>query len=106
METLQRLHNRGSVSTGYDIDNSVKTEADNSEWMQRATGGGNDSNVKHYISNNVDLDTAASCTRKDVRSSPLCICKRGSRSYASKLRRLGRLEHIHTWYFEKGGKKS
>ena len=24
MEALQRLHNRGSISTGYDIDNSVK----------------------------------------------------------------------------------
>ena len=35
METLQRLHNRGSVSTGYDIDNSVKMEADNSEYLSR-----------------------------------------------------------------------
>ena len=33
METLQRLHNRGSVSTGYDIDNSCKFEADNAEKM-------------------------------------------------------------------------
>ena len=31
MEALQRLHNRGSISTGYDIDNSVKLEADNQE---------------------------------------------------------------------------
>ena len=37
-----------AVAGGYDIDNSVKTEADNSEWMQRATGGGNDSNVKQH----------------------------------------------------------
>jgi len=31
MEALQRLHNRGSISTGYDIDNSCKLEADNQE---------------------------------------------------------------------------
>ena len=31
METLQRTANRGSVSTGYDVDNSCKFEADNSE---------------------------------------------------------------------------
>jgi len=37
METLQRTANRGSVSTGYDIDNSLKIEADNSERMQRAS---------------------------------------------------------------------
>ena len=39
MEALQRLHNRGSVSTGYDIDNSYKNEADNTERMYRAWGG-------------------------------------------------------------------
>jgi hypothetical protein len=31
METLQRTANRGSISTGYDIDNSLKLEADNTE---------------------------------------------------------------------------
>jgi hypothetical protein len=31
METLQRTANRGSISTGFDIDNSCKFEADNSE---------------------------------------------------------------------------
>ena len=31
METLQRTANRGSISTGFDIDNSVKFEIDNSE---------------------------------------------------------------------------
>ena len=35
METLQRLHNRGSISTGYEIDNSLKVEADNSEYFRR-----------------------------------------------------------------------
>ncbi len=35
METLQRTANRGSISTGYDIDNSLKLEADNTERMQR-----------------------------------------------------------------------
>ena len=39
METLQRTANRGSISTGYDIDNSVKFEADNTERMYRAWGG-------------------------------------------------------------------
>jgi len=37
METLQRTANRGSVSTGYDIDNSLKIEADNAERIQRAS---------------------------------------------------------------------
>jgi hypothetical protein len=35
MEALQRLHNRGSISTGYDIDNSVKLETANNEWLIR-----------------------------------------------------------------------
>jgi len=35
METLQRTANRGSISTGYNIDNSLKLEADNSEYMDR-----------------------------------------------------------------------
>ena len=34
MEVLQRTANRGSVSTGYDIDNSLKLEADNSERLK------------------------------------------------------------------------
>ena len=33
METLQRTANRGSLSTGYDIDNSLKLESDNSEYL-------------------------------------------------------------------------
>ena len=35
METLQRTANRGSVSTGYDVANSVKFETDNSEFLTR-----------------------------------------------------------------------
>ena len=35
MAFTDRLHNRGSISTGYDIDNSVKMEADNSEYLSR-----------------------------------------------------------------------
>ena len=34
METLQRTANRGSVSTGYDVDNSVKLDRLNSEKLQ------------------------------------------------------------------------
>ena len=39
METLQRTANRGSISTGYDIDNSLKLEADNGERIQRVYSG-------------------------------------------------------------------
>jgi len=35
METLARSANRGSVSTGYDIDNSLKFEPDNGEYLSR-----------------------------------------------------------------------
>ena len=35
METLQRTANRGSVSTGYDVTNSLKTEEANTEWFYR-----------------------------------------------------------------------
>ena len=34
METLQRTANRGSVSTSYDVDNSLKFEPDNSEYLK------------------------------------------------------------------------
>ena len=37
METLQRTANRGSVSTGYDIDNSLKLEQGSNEWLYRAS---------------------------------------------------------------------
>tara|TARA_R110002051_G_scaffold244904_1_gene304739 strand:- start:1354 stop:2760 length:1407 start_codon:yes stop_codon:yes gene_type:complete len=39
METLQRTANRGSVSTGYDIDNSLKLESDNSERLHKTPSG-------------------------------------------------------------------
>jgi len=42
MEVLQRTANRGSVSTGYDIDNSVKLEADNTESLTRSAQDGGD----------------------------------------------------------------
>ena len=40
MEALQRLHNRGSISTGYDIDNSCKFEDDNDEYLYRTNASG------------------------------------------------------------------
>jgi len=40
METLQRTANRGSISTGYDIDNSLKFEADNTEIIYRTNESG------------------------------------------------------------------
>ena len=42
MEVLQRTANRGSISTGYDIDNSLKFEPDNSEYLGKTpTSSGN-----------------------------------------------------------------
>jgi len=40
MEALQRLHNRGSISTGYEIDNSIKLEDDNDEFLTRTNASG------------------------------------------------------------------
>ena len=41
METLARAANRGSVSTGgYDIENSLKLEADNTEYLSQTIGAG------------------------------------------------------------------
>jgi len=42
METLARAANRGSLSTGYDIDNSLKFEPDNNEYLGKTpTSSGN-----------------------------------------------------------------
>ena len=41
METLQRTANRGSISTGYDIDNSLKLEPDNTEYLYKTQSNGN-----------------------------------------------------------------
>ena len=40
MEVLQRTANRGSISTGYDIDYSCKFEDDNDEWLYRTNASG------------------------------------------------------------------
>ena len=40
METLQRTANRGSISTGFDIDNSVKFEDANDEYFTRTNASG------------------------------------------------------------------
>ena len=53
MEVLQRTANRGSIATGaasYDIENSLKLEEDNSEYLERATTGSGGSGLKHTIS--------------------------------------------------------
>jgi hypothetical protein len=42
METLARAANRGSISTGYDVDNSLKFEADNTEYMHYTPSGQTD----------------------------------------------------------------
>ena len=42
MEALQRIHNRGSISTGaYEIGNSCKFESDNDEWLSKTGTAGN-----------------------------------------------------------------
>ena len=41
METLQRTANRGSVSTGYDIDNSIKFESANTESLTKSQTASN-----------------------------------------------------------------
>jgi len=41
METFFTSANRGSVSTGYDIENSLKLESDNNEHLYRAMANGN-----------------------------------------------------------------
>jgi hypothetical protein len=48
MEALQRLHNRGSISTGYDIDNSLKLEDDNSEGLTKNYSGDGDRRTWTY----------------------------------------------------------
>jgi hypothetical protein len=40
MEVLQRTANRGSISTGFDIDNSCKFEDDNDEYLYRTNASG------------------------------------------------------------------
>ena len=50
METLQRLHNRGSISTGYNIDNSVKLEDTNTEYLQRPASGSDGSRTTMTLS--------------------------------------------------------
>ena len=48
------------------------------------------------MSNIVGVDTAAPSNQEDVRSSPVRVRKRGPRSFASRVRHLRRLEHVHT----------
>ena len=50
METLQRTANRGSLSTGYDIDNSVKTEAGNNEYFYRSSPTASSTQTKFTFS--------------------------------------------------------
>ena len=41
METLQRMANRGSISTGFNIDNSLKVELGTGEVLYRDPTSGN-----------------------------------------------------------------
>ena len=48
MEVLQRTANRGSISTGYDIDNSLKIEADNTESLTSSAQDGGIEKKLHF----------------------------------------------------------
>ena len=48
MEALQRLHNRGSISTGYDIENSLKLEDANFEHITKNYSGDGDMRTWTY----------------------------------------------------------
>ena len=51
MAFLERNANRGSISTTYDVDNSLKVEGDNNEYLSRSTSGASDGNsTQHTIS--------------------------------------------------------
>ena len=51
MTFLERNANRGSISTSYDVDNSLKVEGDNNEYLERSTSGATDgSQTQHTIS--------------------------------------------------------
>jgi len=50
METFITSANRGSISTGYDIDNSVKLEDTNNEYLQRPASGSDGSRTTMTLS--------------------------------------------------------
>ena len=51
MAFLERNANRGSISSDYDVDNSLKVEGDNNEYLERSTSGATDgSQTQHTIS--------------------------------------------------------
>ena len=50
MALTDRLYNRGSISTGYDIDNSVKLEDTNTEYLQRPASGSDGSRTTMTLS--------------------------------------------------------
>ena len=51
MAFLERNANRGSISLEYDVDNSLKVEGDNNEYLSRSTSGATDgSSTQHTIS--------------------------------------------------------
>jgi hypothetical protein len=60
METLQRTANAGSVSTGYDVENSCKLEADNTEYFTRdvASAGNRDIGTISMWIKRTELGTA------------------------------------------------
>lgn len=60
METLQRAANRGSVPTGYDIDNSLKFEADNTEYLSHSSSGGSGTKVTYsFWCKRTELDSSS-----------------------------------------------
>jgi len=61
MEVLQRTANRGSVSTGYNIDNSLKFEADNTEYLSHTSSGSSGTKLTFsFWTKRTELDSSGS----------------------------------------------
>lgn len=77
METLQRTANRGSISTGYDIDNSLKFESDNGEIckMNFSTGGSNQIFTWSFWCKRTELSTLAIVMGNGVSGNDAVYCE-------------------------------
>ena len=113
METLQRTANRGSISTGpYQIDNSLKLEADNSEnlyrnlnaststtkftismWFKRTELGGSMLLYNRGVAGNESVFLRTSTETNDALQVDIGASTTNSRSYTSQL-----LRDTSAWY--------
>ena len=112
MESLARSANRGSVSTGYDIDNSLKLESDNSEnlyrnlnaststtrftismWFKRTELGGSMLLYNRGVAGNESVFLRTSTETNDALQVDIGASGTNSRSYTSQL-----LRDTSAWY--------